>query len=65
MRLLRKPEVEAKVGLCERRFRELERDNLFPRRVTINPNGKGRAVGWIESEVDQWLADRMAAREAA
>ncbi|MBB4633776.1 helix-turn-helix transcriptional regulator [Sphingosinicella soli] len=63
MRLLRKPEVESKVGLCERQIRNLERDNLFPKRVTISPNG--RVVGWIETEVDRWIADRMAAREAA
>jgi prophage regulatory protein len=64
MRLLRKADVEAKVGLCERVFRDLEATGNFPRRVQINPLG-GRAVAWAEHEIDAWLEERMKAREAA
>lgn len=64
MRMLRKPELEAKVGLCERAIRELEQSGAFPRRVLLNPNG-GRAVAWVESEVDDYLRGCVAAREAA
>lgn len=32
----------------------LERDGIFPRRIQISP---GR-VGWLESEVDRYVAER-------
>ena len=32
MKMLRKPELEAKVGLWERAIRELEQSGAFPRR---------------------------------
>lgn len=64
MRLIRSRELEAKIGLVERVVREMEAAGHFPKRVTINPNG-GRAVGWFEHEVDEWLAARLAAREEA
>ena len=64
MRVLRTPDVEAKSGYCERQLRELERAGAFPQRFPLNPNG-GRAVGWLESEVDEWIAARAATRVAA
>jgi prophage regulatory protein len=36
----------------------LRDDPSFPKPVRIGR----RAVGWIESEIDTWLAERMAAR---
>jgi len=65
MRVLRIPETEAKTGYCDRQLRDLEAQNLFPRRFSLNPSGKGRAVGHLESEVDEWIAARAAARVAA
>lgn len=62
MRIIRAPELESKTGLCERALREMETAGHFPKRVLINPAG-GRAVGWIESEVNEWIAARAAARE--
>lgn len=59
-RFIRKAELEAKVGLCERQIRTLEGEGLFPARIPITPNG--RAVAWSEAEVDAWLAERRAAR---
>lgn len=63
MRILRKADVEAKVGLCERELRDLEREGVFPKRFPISPGG--RAVGWLESEVDDYITERAAQREAA
>ena len=60
-RLIRKPELEATIGLCERQIRRLEDDGLFPQRVRIVP--AGRAVGWSLTEVNAWLAERLAERE--
>ena len=65
MRILRPAETAAKVGLCDRELRDLEREGLFPKRFPINPNGKGRAVGHLESEVNAWIAERAASRVAA
>lgn len=65
MRILRPKDTEAKVGICDRELRDLEREGLFPKRFTLNPNGRGRAVGHLESEVDAWIEARAKAREAA
>jgi predicted DNA-binding transcriptional regulator AlpA len=65
MRILRPAETEAKTGYCDRQLREMEAQGTFPRRFSLNPNGRGRAVGHLESEVDEWIAARAAAREAA
>lgn len=64
MKMLRKPKVCDKVGLCGRQIDELESAGRFPKRVLLNPDG-GRAVAWVEGEVDDFLRERMAAREAA
>jgi predicted DNA-binding transcriptional regulator AlpA len=63
MRILRPSETEAKTGLCDRQHRELEAQGLFPKRFKLNPPD-GRAVGHLESEVDEWIATRAASREA-
>jgi predicted DNA-binding transcriptional regulator AlpA len=65
MRVLRPNETAAKVGICDRQLRDLEAEGLFPKRFTLNPNGKGRARGHLESEVDEWIATRAAQREVA
>lgn len=65
MRILRPRDTESKVGLCDRELRDLEREGLFPKRFKLNPSGDGRAVGHLESEIDQWIAERAAARVAA
>jgi len=50
----------ARSGLSQTRQNELERDGLFPRRVQLTPG----TVGWVESEVDEWIAARIAERDA-
>ncbi len=60
-RILRKPEVERRVGACERAIRDWESDGTFPRRFRIHPNG--RAIGWLESEVLEWIRERAASRD--
>ena len=63
MRILRTPDIRPKSGYCERQLRDLESQGLFPKRFLLNPNG--RAVGWLESEVDAWIELRAATRVAA
>jgi prophage regulatory protein len=36
----------------------LEKKEEFPRRVRLGPG----TIGWLESEIDQWLADSIAKR---
>lgn len=54
---LRLPEVKAVTGLSKTTIYERIREADFPSPVPI---GK-RAVGWIESEIKQWAANRVLA----
>ena len=54
IRLLRIPEVLDLVGLKKATLYQLLRTGQFPRSVKIT----SRAVGWVEEEVQQWLAER-------
>lgn len=65
MRIMRPHQTSELVGLCDRQLRELEHQGLFPRRFSLNPSGNGRAVGHLESEVDDWITARAAERSAA
>ena len=57
-RLLRMPEVLARTGLSRSR---LYADPTFPRSVKIGE----RAVAWVEDEIGDWVAARIAEREKA
>lgn len=57
-RILRKPEVLAKVALSDASIWRREKRGDFPQRINLG----GQAVGWLSSEVDQWLEQRKAAR---
>ena len=59
MRILRKPETVHKTGYSAVQIWRMERRGDFPKRVQLGPN----AVGWLEHEVDRWIADRAAARD--
>jgi prophage regulatory protein len=59
LRVLRKPDLQAKTGLKMSTVDLMERDEKFPQRIKL---GRGRAVGWIESEIDSWIAARAAER---
>jgi prophage regulatory protein len=59
VRFLRRPEVERAVGLgCSAIYDKMSR-NEFPKPVPLS----GGAVGWIESEIAEWQAQRIAERE--
>jgi prophage regulatory protein len=60
-RLLRLRDVCRMTGLCRSMIYKMQAENRFPRRVKIGV----RAVGWLEHEVAQWLADRVASSRAA
>lgn len=56
MQILRLQQVCRVTGLCRSLVYQLEADDQFPRRVHLTQ----RAVGWIEAEVQSWLAQRVA-----
>lgn len=55
-RLLRLPEVEARVGLRKSLIHRLEKAGEFPKRVRIS----ARAAGWVESEITDFVRARIA-----
>lgn len=57
--LIRRPDVRARTGLSDTRIDELEKLGDFPRRVLIS----ARAVGWVRSEIDSFIRNRIAERD--
>ena len=53
-KILRPNAVSEKVGLSKTTIWRRERDGDFPRRLQLG----GKAVGWHESEVDEWIETR-------
>lgn len=53
--ILRRPMVLARTGLSCSSIYDMMAKGLFPKPVPI---GK-RAVGWVESTIDNWIADRI------
>jgi prophage regulatory protein len=59
MRILSKRQVKELVLYSPQHVARLEKAGLFPKRVQLGPN----RVGWVESEVLEWLEERLAQRE--
>ena len=60
--ILRRKQVQARTGLSRSTIYLYIKAGLFPKPVALGP----RAVGWIESEVRDWIAARVRiARENA
>ena len=55
--ILRLPEVKSRTGLSRSLIYLKISNNDFPKPIQL---GK-RAVGWIESEIDDWLESRIQA----
>ena len=58
-KILREPEVLDRVGCSSPTLRRLEHKGQFPRRIKIG----ARAVGWLESEILEWFANRSSKGE--
>jgi prophage regulatory protein len=52
--ILRRKQVEARTGLSRSSIYKMMSDGSFPKPVSLG----ARAVGWVESHVDQWLESR-------
>jgi prophage regulatory protein len=49
--IIRRKQVEARTGLSRSTIYQRVTDGTFPKPINIGP----RAVGWIESEITDWL----------
>jgi len=61
IRLIRRKEVQAKTGLGASSIYAMMKNGKFPKAITLSE----RRVAWIESDVDQWIADRIACHKAS
>jgi prophage regulatory protein len=58
IRILRLSQVIAATGLGKTKIYELQATGDFPLRVQITAH----CVGWVEAEIQDWLAHRVASR---
>ena len=59
-RILRRPAVESRTGLSRSSIYLKISEGTFPKPVSLG----ARAIGWLESEVDEWLESRIEASRA-
>ena len=59
-RIIRKKELLKTIGLSDATVYRKEKEGKFPRRLRLG----GNSCGWFESEVNAWMRDLSAAREA-
>ncbi|HGO5293168.1 AlpA family transcriptional regulator [Photobacterium damselae subsp. damselae] len=60
MRLIRLNEVKSLTGLGRSTIYKYMSEDQFPKTVDLG----GRAVAWVESEIHEWIAAKIAARAA-
>jgi prophage regulatory protein len=53
--ILRRKRVEARTGLARSTIYERVRAGTFPAPISLG----AKAVGWIESEIDDWLTNQV------
>ncbi len=58
--VLRLPVVRKITGYSTSTIYRLVADGNFPRQISLGP----KSVGWVEAEVRDWVAARIAARDA-
>jgi prophage regulatory protein len=58
--ILRLPQVVTRVGKCRSGIYADINSGKFPRPIKIGE----RAVGWLASDIENWLCDRVSERDA-
>lgn len=61
MRIIRLRDVMSCTGLARSTIYKFVEENIFPRPVSLG----GRAVGWVEEEVLDWVQARIDERDVA
>jgi prophage regulatory protein len=57
--ILRRKQVEARTGLSRSTIYNRIKQGTFPAQVSLGV----KSVGWVESEIDSFLVDRVAQRD--
>jgi prophage regulatory protein len=60
MRVLRREQVTAKIGLERSAIYQRVKLGTFPKPIQLGP----KSVGWVEAEVDAWIEERVVARDS-
>jgi len=53
--ILRLETVKSRTGLSRSTIYLRMSENAFPKQISLG----GRAIGWVESEIESWLAHRI------
>lgn len=61
LRLIRRKEVQIKIGMGASSIYAEMAKGRFPKPVFLSE----KRVAWVESEVDSWIAERIASRNAS
>lgn len=61
LQVIRERDRFALTGLSRVTWWRYERTGKAPRRIRLGQN----SVGWVKSEIEQWVEDRIASREQA
>lgn len=59
MKIIRLKEVILLTGLAKSTVYKFIKDQSFPKQVSLG----SRSVGWVESEIQAWIVDKIEARE--
>lgn len=59
MQIWRLKKVMEHTGLCRSSIYKFVSDGAFPKPIALG----GRAVGWLASEVEEWILSRVKARD--
>ncbi|MCD9542891.1 AlpA family phage regulatory protein [Photobacterium carnosum] len=60
-KIIRLPEVKNKTGLSRSSIYLRMSNNEFPQSISLG----SRAIGWLESDINEWLEGCIAASKAA
>jgi prophage regulatory protein len=55
--ILRLPQVKSQTGLSRSAIYQRISEQKFPKQIDLG----GRAVGWLESDIQNWIKQRLAA----
>ncbi len=54
--IVRLPEVKSQTGLSRSSIYQRIAEDNFPKQINLG----GRAVGWLESDIQNWIKERIA-----
>lgn len=53
--ILRRPQVQQRTSLSRSTLYQYIKDGEFPKSMALGP----RSVGWLESDISDWIAERV------